>query len=360
MPTTSTRVQDSSSTSSSSNSVNTNSSKTNELNITSSSSQTASNGQTEAVISASSSSNSTPETTQNEKTKKNKNCCAAFLCNIFNLKLKGFVSSFFKLIINIRYSLLILIMSIECILIAIFTHYLIIYSQNIFQISSSRSSILVGGVIVPAAIVGALLGGVIVRKFDLYIEGCTRLIMLSSIVVVAGICILLFVKCEGTVSYGINTASGSLSPTSDCNKNCNCNSDYNPVCGIDKITYASPCLAGCISGNLSSFFNCTCVVSVNKTLGAPDANLGACNKDCNTKLIVFLTVLFIVVTAESLCLTPITMLLLRLVDTPLQPFALGVLRMANILIGNFICIILFYFLYLNCSIRLFIPYVNNL
>ena len=114
------------------------------------------------------------------------------------------MKSFLKLIMNYRYTILIVFMSLECVLIAAFTHYMTLYAQYVYQLSSSRSSILIGGMIVPSAIVGALLGGFLVKKFDLFIEGCTRLIMLSSTVVVAGICVLLFLKCDGAPSKGID------------------------------------------------------------------------------------------------------------------------------------------------------------
>lgn len=60
----------------------------------------------------------------------------------------------------------------------------------------------------------------------------------------------------------------------------------------------------------------------------------ACSRHCDTKLIIFLIILFLVVATESLCLTPATMTILKLIEKPLQPFALGVLRCANILIGK--------------------------
>ena len=183
------------------------------------------------------------------KPAKRKRTCSAYFRDKFahtKLKLKGFFKSFFKLILNLRYTLLIIILSIECILVAGFVHYMILYSQNIYQISSSRSSILVGGVIVPSAIIGAILGGIIVRKFDLGIEGCTRLIIASSIVVIGGIFVLLFVKCDGQSSVGIDLASQTFNKTFvGCNKDCNCQSTYYPTCGIDKVTYISPCYAGC-------------------------------------------------------------------------------------------------------------------
>ena len=161
-------------------------------------------------------------------------------------KLKGFVKSLFKLLLNFRYSLLVIILSVECILVATFTNYMILYSQNIYQLSSSRASIIVGGVIVPSAIIGAILGGFLVRKFDLYIEGCTRMIILGSVVVIAGVFVLLFIRCDGPASAGIDLAQQSFNTTfMACNQNCNCGSVYNPVCGADQVTYVSPCYAGC-------------------------------------------------------------------------------------------------------------------
>ena len=63
------------------------------------------------------------------------------------------------------------------------------------------------------------------------------------------------------------------------------------------------------------------------------ATPGECSRNCDTKLIIFLVVLFFVIAMEALCITPATILLLKLVDKPLQPFGLGVMRCANILIA---------------------------
>jgi hypothetical protein len=70
-------------------------------------------------------------------------------------KLGGFVKSLLKLFTNFRYVMLIVILSFECIIISIFTHYMILYSQHVYKISNSKSSIMIGGIIVPAAIIGA-------------------------------------------------------------------------------------------------------------------------------------------------------------------------------------------------------------
>jgi hypothetical protein len=126
------------------------------------------------------------------------------------LKIGGFVKSLLKLLTNFRYVLLIVILSFECIIISIFTHYMILYSQHVYKISNSRSSIMVGGIIVPAAIVGAIFGGLVVNKMKLFIGGCTRLILISSIVVVTGIFVLIFIRCENPPSSGIDLATQRL------------------------------------------------------------------------------------------------------------------------------------------------------
>jgi hypothetical protein len=84
---------------------------------------------------------------------------------------------------------------------------------------------------------------------------------------------------------------------------------------------------------LKGYYNCDCVNANASAQNGVMAVPNSCNRHCDTKLIIFLIVLFIVVAAESMCLTPATITILKLIDKPLQPFALGVLRCANILIG---------------------------
>jgi hypothetical protein len=79
---------------------------------------------------------------------------------------------------------------------------MVLYAQTVYQLSSSTSSILIGAVVIPAAIFGAILGGLIVKKFSLEVIGSARLILGSSTVVLAGILITTLIRCETTTSIG--------------------------------------------------------------------------------------------------------------------------------------------------------------
>ena len=65
---------------------------------------------------------------------------------MLKLRLMGFFSSFPRLLRNFRFTLLTLIISFEAILVSVFIHYMIIYSQSVYQLSESTSSILVGSI----------------------------------------------------------------------------------------------------------------------------------------------------------------------------------------------------------------------
>lgn len=251
------------------------------------------------------------------------------------IKFKSFLTSLFRLILNLKYVLIVLIMSIECILIALFTNYMVLYTQNVYQVSSSISSILVGGVVVPSAIIGSIVGGFIVKKFKLYIEGCVRLILISSCFTLGGIFILVFVRCDTSPSIGIDEKNFSFNTTFDyCNKDCACLSNYNPVCGNDDKTYASPCYAGCKNIDGENLHKCDCIVKKSDgTVVKPEAKLGRCSAHCDKLIIAFLIVAFFTVFTESLSITPATMLILQIIDKPLQPLALGLFRVANILLA---------------------------
>jgi hypothetical protein len=126
------------------------------------------------------------------------------------------------------------------------------FTETQFQVAPSKSSVLTGGVVVPSAIVGAILGGFIVRKFDLHKEGCIRIILGGSSIAIIGIAVLLLIKCPAEPSYGIDKTTQTFNKTASiCNKQCSCDFVYSPLCSQSGITYVSPCFAGCTNANIS-------------------------------------------------------------------------------------------------------------
>ncbi len=122
-----------------------------------------------------------------------------------------------------------------------FTTYLVKYIESVYNISSSLSSILIGSIVVPSAIFGTISGGYLVRRFHLNILQCIKLLLICCLIGLIGLIIILFLKCETNLN---------ISKENECSKNCHCSPDiYQPVCFDDKISYISPCYAGCTIRN---------------------------------------------------------------------------------------------------------------
>ena len=64
-------------------------------------------------------------------------------------------------------------------------------------------------------------------------------------------CIKNLLQCISSATYSLSRNMTGINSLS-CVAECNCNtSQYEPVCGADGITYASPCNAGCTARNLT-------------------------------------------------------------------------------------------------------------
>ncbi|CAG9581511.1 unnamed protein product [Danaus chrysippus] len=140
--------------------------------------------------------------------------------------------------------------------------------------------------------------------------------------------------------------------TAACNFNCLCTeTDMEPVCGNNGLTYFSPCHAGCAAfSSRSNFTNCACVhensrdmlgVGVGLMEGAsasaltagslreysevtvvPVATAGACNPPCTT-IFPFLVLLFFMTFVVAVTQMPLLMIVLRSVSEEERSFALG-------------------------------------
>ncbi|XP_077145857.1 solute carrier organic anion transporter family member 4C1 [Ranitomeya variabilis] len=214
------------------------------------------------------------------------------------------------------------------------------FIENQFSLTSSFSAILGGGVLIPAAAIGQIIGGLIVSKFKFDCKMIIRFCIILSIISVALTTVFIFAKCGNDpfagVSVGYNGTVNNGELGAPCNSNCSCaRSFYDPVCGADGVQYFSACYAGCASQASSDdankiYTNCECIGSPVReiaqrtlSLNVTDALPGKCETSC-TSLILFMVFFFFVVVTTFMIATPITIAILRCVPDKQRSFALGV------------------------------------
>ncbi|XP_029989080.1 solute carrier organic anion transporter family member 2A1 [Sphaeramia orbicularis] len=201
------------------------------------------------------------------------------------------------------------------------------YLEQQYSVPLGYSSLLVGLGNLPAAAVGILFGGFLLKMNVIppkrIVVFCVAVLMISTVICIP----LFFLGCPNQkvteVNYNLN---GSLSR---CYSSCSCpESAFNPVCGSDGIEYVSPCHAGC-SGftrdpnnthKVQMYTDCKCV-SGNLTEAKPTP----CPKVCPSYLI-FIVISLIACAAlvGNFAYVPMYKILLSHSLHEEKPFALGI------------------------------------
>lgn len=130
--------------------------------------------------------------------------------------------------------------------------------QVSFSVPPSQASIIAGGVVIPSAVFGILLGSFLVRHWNLRIVGNAKLLVVLCSLTTGLTIALMFTGCNSPVvgistsyqaesGFHMETMRATKNLTAPCNAACGCSqSMYEPVClARDRRTYLSGCHAGC-------------------------------------------------------------------------------------------------------------------
>ncbi|XP_068187667.1 solute carrier organic anion transporter family member 2B1 [Antennarius striatus] len=194
------------------------------------------------------------------------------------------------------------------------------FIERQFNQTVSVSSMMIGGVCIPLAVVGTVLGGVVMRRLSLSVSGAGRLCTAAIFLCMFSIIPMLFIGCSTQNVAGVfpNSSRGLL-----CSAGCRCPEEaFNPVCGSDGVEFRSPCHAGCITmeidNTIINYTECQCVGGLGR------ASPGTCSSGCSDLLLPFMAMLGITSFIASLSQTPSFMMILRTVPTEDKSFAVGV------------------------------------
>ncbi|KFD65748.1 hypothetical protein M514_07633 [Trichuris suis] len=267
--------------------------------------------------------------------------------------------SIFRLVTNSVYMVTSLNACVDLAIVSGFTVFLPKYLETQFLMSKSDASIFTGSVAVPGACIGTLFGGWVLKRLKMVMGHVANYVVLINFTAVVLLGSLFFLGCDGLRVAGVNepyatALGGSIDvsmpkfyPWHQCNMNCSCSlRDMQPICGIDGVTYLSPCYAGCGSYAVTSggkrasivgdvdmlyrnYLNCSCIPARSWTSSTTSNHSqlsqavdGPCSTKCNM-LAPFLVMLFLITLVAANNQMPLVMITLRAVNEEEKAFALG-------------------------------------
>ncbi|XP_003781405.1 solute carrier organic anion transporter family member 2B1 isoform X2 [Otolemur garnettii] len=205
------------------------------------------------------------------------------------------------------------------------------FLERQFSVTASYANLLIGSCTFPSAIVGIVVGGVLVKRLRLGPMRSSFLCLLGAL-----FCLLLglplfFMGCPTHQIAGIPRQPGAqpgpgLFP--DCMEPCSCPSDdFNPVCDSSAhVEYITPCHAGCTGWVVREaqdesqvfYTNCSCVI------GGGPVPAGSCNSACSHLVLPFMLLVSLGAALAGATHTPSFMLIIRGVKKEDKTLAVGI------------------------------------
>ncbi|NXK74502.1 SO2B1 protein, partial [Amazona guildingii] len=205
------------------------------------------------------------------------------------------------------------------------------FLERQFSLTASLANMIIGAVNIPGAMVGIVVGGAILKRFQMSLRQCSAVCVLGMFLCLVVAFPLLFLGCPTQKVMGVTYSESSEFEhhTLECNLQCNCpEKAYNPICGSNAVEYISPCSAGCRGVNVDAdnnsvlnYTNCSCI-SDNGLMGS--ARPGTCSTGCSHLFLPFVILSCLAGILASTSHTPSFMLILRSIQPEDKSFAVGI------------------------------------
>ncbi|NWH19720.1 SO2B1 protein, partial [Grus americana] len=204
------------------------------------------------------------------------------------------------------------------------------FLERQFSLTASLANMIIGAVNIPGAMVGIVVGGAILKRFQMSLRQCSAMCVLGMFLCLLLALPLLFLGCPTQKVAGVTYSESSEfgHHTLECHLQCNCpKKAYNPICGSNAIEYISPCSAGCRVVNINAdnsvlnYTHCSCISDQGL---AGFAKPGTCGTNCSHLFLPFVVLSCLAGILASTSHTPSFMLILRSIQPEDKSFAVGI------------------------------------
>ncbi|NXE94419.1 SO2B1 protein, partial [Menura novaehollandiae] len=217
------------------------------------------------------------------------------------------------------------------------------FLERQFSLTASLANMIIGAVNIPGAMVGIVVGGAILKRFQMSLRQCSAMCVLGMFLCLLLAFPLLFLGCPTQKVAGVTVSRyrqlrpgwawqgiprGGHTPTTGTFLGCHCpRRAFNPICGSNGIEYISPCSAGCRIVNIHTdnsvlnYTNCRCILEEGL---AGSAKPGTCSTGCSHLFLPFVILSCLAGILASTSHTPSFMLILRSIQPEDKSFAVGI------------------------------------